>query len=628
MNKKKKVKKINSMQLIRNITIAVAFILSLHYMLTGLLNPSLKDYNFLDRDWGFDNITYFDFWVKWLAYISIILISIYPVFVFINSKLRDLYNGVKIKKISNLKPVKYIVFFVIAIVSVILFKSLQIKYDLLGDMKIRMIQTLSGEYELTSYLTMYFLNHVYYLINSKIEISNELFFSWQSFVSGGIYVFFSLLISDLIGKKGFQKIAIFFGGVFIGSILFFFGYKEIYAFPYSLGIVAVYFNLLYAKGKISFIFPLIITLSLPIFHILLSGIIPATFIIFFQKNKEKFPKRIKNIKTHQFLLLILIVMIIIYAFSKTLKISFFLMPIKSTENGYDFITLFDLRHIWQYINAICLATGVGFLVFLILAFVAARSKIKFDAVMWYLGSASFFMLLLIFVAHPIRGSGDWDIFALPALFVNLTVIYFVIFMFNDKPHLYKYIISIILTINFISSASWVMVNHTDKSIDKITDMLINDPGNYYKKGQPAIQQLAFGLEANGLDSIALKYFELNYKQNYRDTRAHFNYAVRLINKNRKEEGVKILENLTQSAPHYGMAYPALINVYNNDKNYKQLYETVNKLYNAYLKYPKPISQKINKEQLLSYFDYLYKVEMNFRNTQRANEIMQVVNKLK
>ena len=601
------------------IKVVLLFIVFIHYVFTSLFNPGLKHYNLFDRDWGFDNITYLSVWLKYTVYFIIVL---YILFFQQAGKKMAFINKILKYQTWNKRYYKLGLFLLISIISIAIFRGLTIKYDLLGDMRIRMIQTFNQEYLRNSYFTMYFLYHFYPVVNKVITLSHESYFSWMSYACGGIYVFFTLLNADLLGKTAVQKVILFFSQIFLGSMLYFVGYKEIYALPYLAVIIAVYLNLLYANGKIRFFWPLIITLALPAFHVLLAGFIPALAIVFVQRNKQIMPSWIKKIKTSHFLLLMLIALILLYKLALNMGISFELIPFKNTNPAKDFMTMFDYRHIWQYFNGLVLGAGMGFLVFIFMTKEVIRKKLKFDNTIWFLGSVSFFSLVIIFIINPIRGSGDWDVFAIPSLMISLCVFYSILHYY-EKIQWINQFLWVLLIINLASAGSWIIVNHTDKSIDKIADMLLKDPGYYYLNSQPAVQLLAISYTENGLKDIGMKYYYENFKENYNDPRAHFNYAMRLIENKKINEGMDILKRLTDLFPYYPLSYNVLIQFYNENKNFNELYVTINKLFNAYIKNPAAFS-RIPKEQLISYFSYLNQVRQSMKDTQGSDQVKKVL----
>ena len=588
------------------VKIALLILVFVHYIYTSVLNPGLKHYNIFDRDWGFDNITYFSNWLKYVIYLIIILHIIFY------------------QHIGELiaKYVKYGFFLLLSIISVFIFRGLTIKYDLLGDMRIRMVQTFNQEYLRNSYLTMYLLYHLYQLLSKLINISHELYFTWISYVCGAVYVFFALLIADLLGNTGRKKVVLFLSQVFLGSMLYFTGYKEIYALPYLAVIIAIYLNLLYANGKIRIVLPLIATFMLPAFHILLAGFIPALAVIFIRRNLKIMPAWIKKIKTPYFLILMLIGLIVLYKMAKSFGISFELLPAKNTDGVKNYMTLFDYRHIWQYFNGLILGAGLSFLVYIFMIKEVISKKLKFDNTIWYLGSASIFLLTIIFIVNPIRGSGDWDIFALPSVLLSLSGFYAVMYYYG-KINWVNQVLWVLILINMVSSGTWLFVNHTDKSVDKIADMLLKDPGYYYARSQPATQLLAISFTENGLTDLGMKYYYKNYRENYTDPRAHYNYAMRLIENKREKEGMDILENLVNISPEYPLSYDKLIWYFNKNKMYNELYSTIDKMYKAFVKNPNAFG-RIPKKQLISYFTYLKQVKLNLKDQKSAAEIDRVL----
>jgi hypothetical protein len=250
--------------------------------------------------------------------------------------------------------------------------------------------------------------------------------------------------------------------------------------------------------------------------------------------------------------------------------------------------------------------------------------------MWFLLSASFFIFYISFISNTVRGSGDWDIHALPALIYNVLVIYYLLSIrkIPEKQTKVQYAILVLLTFNILHTVCWTSINATDKSIKKIGTMLENDPGYYYVTKLSGLANLAMSYKANGLKDISLEYFEKLYKKKYTDLNSHFYYANALMSNNKKVEAIAVYENLIKMAPYVAQAYPPVLSYYEENKRMEDEYRTIDFLYSNFTKNPQQYAQNFSKEQLKSYFTYLYQVESNKKNIAKANQIASTLNSIK
>jgi tetratricopeptide (TPR) repeat protein len=614
----------NEKSSLTNLMILSLLLILIHFIMVFMTNNThAKGYNIFSRVWGFDNISFFPWQIILLAYIVAIMVCI-P---FLNKGMRDI-----LIRLSNynwrhfFKKYKYILFVLAAIISVYIFFSFKIKYHFLGDMDIRVKQSVAGVYESNEYFVMFFLHFLYKFLNTYWTFTGLQTFVLQSVIAGGLFVFFTLLIADLLGRNLFEKLFILFFNLSFGTILFFFGYVEDYSIPGLSFVIFNYFMLLWVRNKINFIIPFLIIVIATALHLLAVGLIPAFVIVFYRKNHLKFPV-FKNIKIKPFIILILCLLPVAYFIGGKLTM---LTPLSSPEKNPNVMTLFSYKHLWEYLNSQILASGVGFFILLFLTIRAIRKKIKLDNTLWYFAAATFFMLFLTFISNTERGSGDWDICAFPSLIYMPMVAYFLIFSVNTKTQLnkLKYAAVILVVFNFLNSTGWVAINASDKSIKKIASMLENDPGYYYTTKLSGLANLAYSYQANGLIEESLNYFKKEYLKNNKDPVAHLRYANALWGNKKQEEAVQIYEGVINMAPYIESAYGPVINFYQENKKYTEIYRIIDNLFTNYNTNPQMFLSNFKKDELLQYFNYLYSVELNNKNIIKAQKIQNSIQEIK
>ncbi len=610
----------------RTVDFAIAgfILIGLHVALVWFLNPGLDKYNILDRDWGFDHISYFSKPVVFIFY-GLAALFCLPM---LSKKLWPVLETISEKLVNGIGKMKYLLFVALSGASFFMFKMFCIKYDFLGDMRIRMVQTLAMEFKKNSYLTMYLLHKIHSSLSESMTFEDRTFFQMHSFISGALFVLVALLISDLLYKKPVQKIISFAFHISIASVLYFFGYVEIYGLPGFMVALYLYTSLLCIKDKVHFIFPLAVGVLLPAFHIIGIAFLPSILVVAYHKYPKVFPAFVKKWKPKRFIYLGLLGLPVGYMLAKAMGFGWNFMPVTPPKKWPDYMTIFSLRHIWEFANAQVLATGTGIFFLILVIQRMIKGRVETDRTFWFLFVATMISLTLVFIADPIRGSGDWDVFALPAIAVNLFVVYAVL-RFSDfkvQSKAYQFALLAGVVFNLLNVFTWVAINHTDKSIDKIADMLNQDPGNYYYQRLPSTMQLAFMYGDNELHEEALEAFEKNYRENYNDPRSHLNYANQLMQRDRMDEAAAVLEGTLQMAPYYPLPYSTLVNIYQQQKDQNKTYQVISRFFDAYHQNPNAFLARMSKQEVLSYLQYLGQVESQ-NNPQRAGIIMQDVQQL-
>jgi predicted Zn-dependent protease len=192
---------------------------------------------------------------------------------------------------------------------------------------------------------------------------------------------------------------------------------------------------------------------------------------------------------------------------------------------------------------------------------------------------------------------------------------------------FKYALVVILVMNFVNSIAWIGINASDKSIKKIESMLENDPGYYYVTKLPSLYNLALSYRANGLKDESLNCYKKIYRKYYNSPEAHINYANQLIEYGKDQEGAAILINLIRMNPYIPVAYPMLFKIYEKYKMQDNIYTTVNQLFINYQTNPRIYLLNFNKKDLGNYFYYLYQVELQRKDVEKAKIIAGVINQI-
>ena len=609
-------------------TIFWLLFLSFHALIIFTSSSHSSVYNILTRTWGMNNISYYSLpWI--LLFYAIGIALCIPV---LNERLNeiiDLVMGSKLfQGIGSRKYLKSFVFLLIGIFSIGIFRLFQIKYNFLGDMDIRVQQTIKQEFVDTEALTMFVMYQIYRLLNSWGGLTGIQTFQWVSCFAGGMFIVLSLFLTDQLIKGKTQKALFFLFFICFGTIQMFFGYVEVYCLPALSVLVYLYTGVLYIKDRVGSAVPMIALLIAIGLHLLSLAFIPSMVVLLLYRKYEKWIVKSKITIVH-FIGLVVVVIPILYIIAPTIGMNYLLVPFTKASNGQQLMTLFSTEHLWEFFNSQMLAGGMGFILFLIVLIVSIKKKMRYDITMWFFATGGLGMVFLAFITNAVRGSGDWDILAFPSLVYNVFGIYIVLTKPWPKPEAqrFRYIVPIFLAFNGMNTAAWIGINASDKSITKIEHMIIGDPGNYYRQKFPNELSLAFDYNGNGLEEKAMEFFKKAYDLHRDNYVTHFNYAGKLLERNEPENGIKILENIIRIYPQHPSAYKTLMTFYANKNDASNLYPITSMAFDAYLKDPNIFKSNFGNDKLKEYFIFLRGVEKKQGNEQRVKLIDQVLSQL-
>lgn len=581
--------------------IAVAEIKSFPFFVTGLifivLSLCLSFAPGVERGWGLNYIKYFAPWVIVLYYLLLLCFWLPPT----NKVLLNAISKISRQSvIAFLGKYRFFIFAAISIFFGYLFYLLEIKYIFLGDMDIRAKQIEQGEIITDEYFTMVFFKHAYIFLHEKLNFTGIQTVRFFDYITGTLFIFVSLCISNLLGNTFLKKLAVFCTAILSLTILLqFCGYAEIYAFPVLFLSLYLFTCILHLKGKASVFVPLIVLLFGLGVHLMLACMLPSLLFLFY---RDKLWKHELFRKRNTFFILILIAIPFVYVAYRKFGIRI-MLPLSPGENNL--LTMFSIAHYKEFLNSQLLASGIGFLIWIATIIYTLVYRIKYDAVQWFFLIASVSIVGLMFVFNGVRGTGDWDIFSFAAVVYNLAnASYFL--MLHDKKLCknIKYGLLMISGFSVLHTSMWIATNKTDASIEWVENAFATDPANYYKKSINNEAMIAAMFAANNLTDRALKWNKQAYLNNRSDPNMGFNYANELLKYDKKDEAYAILEKLTADFPFYPLPYPVLINAYITSQNYNALYNLLIRMKTAYEQYPEAFTSRLPKEQIESYFNIL------------------------
>lgn len=583
--------------------------------------PVSKDYSVFLRTWGFDHITFYGNTVK-IAFYALAFVFIIP---YTNAFILKTLSK-PAEKISLNKKTKLLLFAFIAAISVFVFYLLRVKYYFLGDMNLRVGQTMKQEFLFTEYLTMKLL---YYFTSFGVKQghSPEGMFAVYSCLMGGVFVFFSCLIADILTDNKLQKLLFFLCHTGTALLLVFCGYVEVYSTPIALLSAYIYFSLYYLKNNSGFNMVVLSLLIAIASHLLCVAALPTVFVLYYFKNKSKF--KFITSKSNKNIAILLSAALLAALFVLYKVKTGFVLPLSAPASNNKYLTLLSFKHIWEVINGELLCGGISFILVFVLVYIAVRKKIALPADTYFLLSITGCVFLMVFLANLHRGSGDWDILAFTAVSLNLLVASLISNIYKKNNSSVNYILLAIFGLNSLNAFLWIHINHTDKSIKKIESMLVTDPGTYYASKLPGMLQLVYMFESNHLlsnaEEMALKTCNTLPAE---DVRSCAMYAKMLTDQNKIDEAALFYEDILQKKPYFPNAYLFLMNYFSEKQNNEKAIYYLTRFTDTFMQQPNLFLSYVDPSICTQIFEQAYNIELSKNNTQKLNELKNVISQLK
>lgn len=600
----------------------ISTLIALHAFFTFYTSKTtLNNYSVLSRSWGFNHVKFYSTPVI----LSFYLIAFAFAVPFLNDRIYKFLELLSLK-LQVLKKTKTIVFICLGIIAGLFFYAFRNKYFLLGDYNLRVTQTMKQEFLATEYVTMKLLYHIASFLG-KYNISPIQSFVIVSCASGGIFVTINCFIADILGKNNLQKILLLIGGTVSGMLLIFCGYLDIYAIPLLLTSIYLYTALLYLYNKKYFLLALLSLIAAIGGHLLCVSFAPSLFIIWYYHNSKTlaFVEKMKN-KTKVYTILALAVLGVIVVYKMK---SAFVLPLKAPPTNLKYITLFSIPHFWEFINGQLLACGISFILVFYLIYKTIKDKIKLGIETYFFMTASAGMFLTVFLANLHRGSSDWDILSFTAITLNSLVILLLFQIQTINSKLANYLLMVVIGFNCLNASLWIHVNHSEKSLAKIEDMLITDPGTYYTSKLPGIIQLIYIYKENKImyeaERLSLKACDL---LPYNDLRGCLLYADLLATQKKEAQAVSFYEELLQKNQNIPQAYLYLINYYQLQKQNEKILPLINQFYQSFKAQPNLFLAHVDVVQCLGLIDYLYNYNIATHQTVGLEEMQSIITQLK
>jgi tetratricopeptide (TPR) repeat protein len=500
---------------------------------------------------------------------------------------------------SFLKKHRYAIFAAISIIAGLCFYLLKIKYIFLGDTDDRATQIEEGRAGESEYFLMLALRPLYLFLHNRFEYTGVQTVRLVDYVTGGLFIFTSLCSANLLGNTFLKKLAVFVVSTLsLGILLQFCGYTEIYALPALFLQIYLLTCLLYLKDKTFIIVPALVLTAGVASHLLLVCMLPSFVFLFYKKILWKHPffRNRKNI-----LVLILLSLPFVYMAIKKFALPM-MLPLQSQDGLF---ALFSITHIKEFINSQFLASGLGFLLWIVIIIYSLVHKLKYDDTLRFFLVSSLSIVGLMFVFRMDRGSGDWDILSFAAIVYTMTNACFLITAYEKKWYEnIRYGILMIGGFSILHTSAWIATNKTDASIHWLEKAFATDPAFYYKVKYANEAMLSIVFYANGLNDLALEWGKKAYSKYAGDPRVGYNYALNLQEMGRNEEACSVIEQLLKTFPGYPLPYVYLIGHYYKIEDYNSLYRVLLQMEAVYKQHPEFFTERLPQAQIDGYFKVL------------------------
>jgi tetratricopeptide (TPR) repeat protein len=184
-------------------------------------------------------------------------------------------------------------------------------------------------------------------------------------------------------------------------------------------------------------------------------------------------------------------------------------------------------------------------------------------------------------------------------------------------------VPILIFLNLMNVIPWVLINASDRSVERIKATLPADPGLYWAS-HPPIMHLSIAFEANGLLEEAFTYYKKYHRENPDDMRGHFNYAKQLLKRNRLDDGIREFEKMMEVSPYCPWSYRALVTIYDESGQHDKVYNILKRMFAAYSQNPRPFREFLDRQELKEYLDFLYRAELDRGDEAAARAVREVL----
>ena len=511
-------------------------LIGIHAFAVYLL-PSISPWHFLSRNWGFHFLTFYPPLVAICAYLVVLAVAVPKLNLTAANGIETITRHIA-KHINN----KALFWGGLSAVFVVVFYLGQQKYALLGDGYLRPGEVAAGKYYRYSVGVSFFCIQLQKWVG-QWDDTGVLAFRIFSIAWGVPYVLLACAWSNLVGKLPHEKVFCFALMTFIGAFQYFFGYIETYAPLPSFMLAFMLCGILALKQNRLPMWSTACFAAGAIMHVLSLFLTPALLFLWWCALARKYPI-FRDRKVVAFALSVFALASSAFAIS----ISDDLLPLFPSDQ-YPY-ALFTVSHVWEFFNSQILSAPMAFPLILLSFFLTRFYR---ETAFLFIGATG--AVFSLFVINAIRGSIDWDIFALSGVPLMALSTYTLQQIKDGFVKKYACLFSCICA--FLIIIPFVHVNNTDRSVNRVTQIFENDPGHYYYSHDFDLV-LGMSFDSAGIDSLAEIHYEKSHEKNPLDRRTSFNMGIVLLRKNQYAESIPYFLSALELSPNYEKALDALL----------------------------------------------------------------------
>jgi hypothetical protein len=592
-------------------------ILAIHFVFVFVLRKeTVPGYDFLNRMWGFDSLAYLSNKIVLISYLAFMLLCIPRGNRFVFDTVATFAPD---DLITLLKTHKKKVFLLISVVTFLLVYYYKPSYSQFWSAQTRANQAMQRDFQSTEYLSMFFTYRFQQFLNYFSETPVLQSLALQSALAGALYTFLSLLLSDELGKSMVAKCLIFLFQMTSGLLVLFSGPVGFHAIVAVTILLYLYASVLCLKNRLNVLVPLAAGMISIGFNLLCIALIPSFFVLMYYRH-------LKSRLGLQFSTVVVLIVVAVlcsvelYNYGLSTK----LVPLLPLSATPPLTSLFDSRHMWEFLNGQMLVSGCGFFLFLYLGFRTILKRALGEPVLWFLLTASVSLTGIVFAWDVSLGTWEWPVYSVAAVACNVTAVYALVSrpeQSEPSPDL-KHALVVVIAFNLFSALPWLVVNASEQSITKIEQMVIHDPSFFHATSSSPLLELTVFSYQNGRKEEALKFASRAIAQTPQDPRPYSYMAALAMELGRPAQAQSILHGLIERFPYYAPAYKDLIGLSEKMGDHATTYLAVEKLYGLFLRNSRPFIVAIGKERILSYFSFFERVERGeLKNVARADSIV-------
>ena len=598
----------------------MSFLVAHYVLLFFLRKPATEHYDLLARLWGCDTLAYMPLWYLWVFYVALVAACSPELQREVTLRVSDLRSSRGLHFITRHKALG---FAATAFFFSLLFLLVRTHYWSLCPEPGQIARAMGGDFDTTKYLSGVFLYRFHKFLNFFLQVDFGKSLQLYDVCAGFLFVWLALLVGDDLGRGLLKKGVIALLTISSGSVLVFFGGYDMSV----LGMVAllgyVYVGLRCIKEKFHVVVPLLLACFCALTDVRLLALLPSALtLVYFRHAKDRSGPSARTAKV--LAAVVLIVLPLAYAVA-LLNGWVNVIPLVAPQDRSDLMTLFSLRHLWESLNAMVLLSGGAIFFLMILCYQALRGKVRFDAVSWFLGTITLFLLVVAFAVDSPRGSWDWPSFSFVALASLVMVGHYVTNIAPvqpSEPNSSSRSALPLTLFNILAVIPWLVVNSSALSVQKLENMVISDPAFYYRTTSRPYFELTLFCHQNHLKELAYAYARAAESLYPDDPRSYYNTAVLLTEDGRREEAEKILRTIIANFPQYPPAYWSIMKCYEEEARFTDALQMLDAFYVEFAKNPSLFQKTLGKDQIGKYLKQLEYEERNLRgNLAKADSML-------